>query len=229
MDQSPSTMKTFIFVLLLSVYCLNAQFFLQSTFSNPERNCDTSKPHHGIAVKKIFLKKKFLFDKCVKSGPSYQLYNQVNSTHFKISVYCTDSKCETCQIQNVVAYTCQTFPGQPFSIKSSSGPIPEIKKEGFVAKVFTDSKCERDTGMISFFSDAVCTNQSVFAGFAKINPKLMKSTSTRYNPETQHVETIYYQNLGCTGDIIQKQTFPINKCVSSGTPDAFFFIEKSFK
>jgi hypothetical protein len=95
--------------------------------------------------------------------------------------------------------------------------------------MFTDSKCEGDTGMISFVSDAVCMNMSAFAGFAKINPKLMKSSSARYNPETEHAEMIYYQNLGCTGDIIQKQSFPINKCVSAGAPDTFVFIEKSFK
>jgi hypothetical protein len=78
-------------------------------------------------------------------------------------------------------------------------------------------------------SDAVCTNVSVFAGFAKFNPTLMKSSSARYNPETEHAEMIYYQNLGCTGDIIQKQSFPVNKCFSGGASDTFVFIEKSFK
>jgi hypothetical protein len=221
-------MKTFLLVLLLSIYCFKAQFFLQSTFQN-QRDCDTTKPHQGAAVKKIFfLTKKFPFDKCVKFGPSSQIYSSLNSTHFNVKVYCTDN-CETCQGSTAVAYTCQHFPGQPFSLKTSSGLVPEIKKKGFLAKLYSNSKCEGDFQFISFVTDAICMNSVVTAGFPKMEPKLMKSMFTGYNTESEQAEIIAYKDLGCTGEIVQKQTFPINKCVSAGSPDMFVLVEKSFK
>jgi hypothetical protein len=125
------------------------------------------------------------------------------------------------------AFSCYKFPGGKISVKYAVGTIPEIKKNGFIAKIHTSRTCDSPVGVTSFITDRICFSQS--SNILGMTTKLKKGTSSssHFNNELKQAEMIVYDAEGCTGNIVRKDVYPVGKCVAVG-PDGrqFISIEK---
>jgi hypothetical protein len=102
------------------------------------------------------------------------------------------------------------------------GKIPEIKKNGFIAKIHISRNCDSPVGITSFITDRICFSQS--SNILGMSTKLKKGTSSssHFNNELQQAEMIIYDAEGCTGNIVTK-VYPVGKCMAVG-PDGRQFI-----
>jgi hypothetical protein len=107
------------------------------------------------------------------------------------------------------------------SSKYIPGKLPEIKPRGFIYN-FQTQNCASDIGTVSFVTDGMCFSQENTL-FGKKDKKV-KSTASYYNNELNQAETIGYDNVKCSGNIIKKDVFPLGKCFQM--ENSVFKIEK---
>jgi hypothetical protein len=151
-------------------------------------------------------------------GTTATKYTVLNSTHFEIKFGC-DKTCETCRITNLQNLGCQRFPGSPFSVGYTSGNLPEIKPNGFLVRMHNTEDCSTNIGVFTFVTDRICQNAqkkgNFLNSFLKMDKKA-RSNFVNYNIELKQAEVITFDDADCSGNAIQKQFFPLGKCVRSG-------------
>jgi hypothetical protein len=206
-----------IFTLLFLIFALNAQHIIQTPYQN--ENCSPSnKGIQGIAVISFPLKKKFQEGKCVSMGPFPMIHSALNSSHFETKTAC-DQTCETCRGSHVQGFGCIKYPGTPFSIGFSFGNLPEIKPNGFIVRIHNTIDCSTNNGVLSFFTDRLCQNTqsrgNFFQSILKMDKKA-RSSFVNYNVELKQAEVITFDSADCSGNVVEKEVFPLGKCVRTG-------------
>jgi hypothetical protein len=151
-------------------------------------------------------------------GPFPNIYSLLNSTHFGIKTAC-DKTCETCRNSNVQALGCSKYPGTPFSIGYSAGNLPEIKPNGFIVRMHNTEDCSTNIGVMSFITDRICQNTQNQGNFLNSMLKMDKRARSNfiyYNIALKQAEVITYDATNCSGNVIEKEVFPLGKCVRTG-------------
>jgi hypothetical protein len=130
-----------------------------------------------------------------------------------------DPTCEFCRTSQTGTFKCvRTGTG---SSKYVHGKLPEIKPRGFIYN-FQTQNCTSETGTLSFVTDGMCFSQENNL-FGK-KDKRVKSTASYYNNELNQAESIGYDNSKCSGNVISKDVYPLQKCFQIG--NSVFKIEK---
>jgi hypothetical protein len=127
-----------------------------------------------------------------------------------------------------VDYGCKTFQGAKFSIMMKHGPMPEIKKNGFIFKMHRSNRCNDKTGFRVFVSDRYCAGYgSLEMNFMSKSLKIRQSSSILYNFDLklQQVEIVSFKSRDCSGNVEMKAVYPLGKCNKLG-PDSFVTVEK---
>jgi hypothetical protein len=148
----------------------------------------------------------------VKLGPSPRVHAFLNKTHFTMKEPC-DETCNVCRSFQI-PYQCQSSPAGDTSVGTSHGPIPEIKKNGFVAFMHSTANCNGEAEVAMFYTDGICTN-----GFSN-------SQLSSFNVETKHAEIFSYSKRDCIGDVTNKLSFPLDVCSPMGGSGGFVLIKK---
>jgi hypothetical protein len=220
-------LKSFITAFLfLFTFSVEAQFQIQSI--HPNENCAiTSQGYYGTAVKfSTFLTFQFRSEICHLFKPFYRLFSKLNNTHFNVKDQCDSIPCERCQRNVNLPFSCNRFPHSSLSTKSSSGNLPEIKKNGYSIKFFQDQECTIEDSF-GFVTDRVCFQNAASSVLPLIKTKKnYRSVLYHFNSVKKVAENIGFLGNHCTGEIVLKLEYIPGKCYANG-PINFMKIEKN--